>query len=134
MAYDLFNSAWTGGHLYRHDLESIFYVLLYLCVQYTRPGKQVSASAKHKFPQPKFKPEPTDFFQHFASWLTEIQGQLCDGYCDYVRFRRSQQIKLDEGLTFDDQTLGGHFTYAIVNGIMSTFTGVELKERTESLD
>ncbi|KAG7086895.1 hypothetical protein E1B28_002814 [Marasmius oreades] len=85
MAYDLFNSAWTGGHLYRHDLESIFYVLLYLCVQYTRPGKQVSASAKHKFPQPKFKPEPTDFFQHFASWLTEIQGQLCDGYCDYVR-------------------------------------------------
>ncbi|KAG7099981.1 hypothetical protein E1B28_001774 [Marasmius oreades] len=28
MAYELFDKIWTGGHLYRHDLESIFYVFV----------------------------------------------------------------------------------------------------------
>ncbi|KAG7086896.1 hypothetical protein E1B28_002815 [Marasmius oreades] len=149
MAYDLFDKKWNGGHLYRHDLESIFYVLLCLCVQYASPGKQVAIPAKHKLPHdswftgtykqvslekfkllntPEFEPEVTDFFRHFIPWLTGIHNRIASGYIS----KSILTVSKDPGASlFDMKTLGGHFTYIPVEEIMSTFKGTHLKKRTD---
>ncbi|KAG7086889.1 hypothetical protein E1B28_002809 [Marasmius oreades] len=95
-AYDLFNRRWTGGHIYCHDLESFFYVLLCLCSRYKGPGEQVDVSNKplpydswftatyeqvrltkmDLLTEPRFEPEVTDFFRHFESWLARMHDQL----------------------------------------------------------
>ncbi|KAH7880931.1 protein kinase [Lentinula edodes] len=38
MSLDLLNPDWEGGHLYRHDLESLFYIMLCLACRYEAPG------------------------------------------------------------------------------------------------
>ncbi|GAW04676.1 protein kinase [Lentinula edodes] len=38
MSRDLLCPTWTGGHLYRHDLESLFYIMLCLACRYKKPG------------------------------------------------------------------------------------------------
>ncbi|KAJ3935851.1 MAG: hypothetical protein NXY57DRAFT_932666 [Lentinula lateritia] len=38
MSIDLLNPVWQGGHLYCHDLESLFYIILCLACRYEAPG------------------------------------------------------------------------------------------------
>ncbi|KAJ3992811.1 protein kinase [Lentinula boryana] len=38
MSIDLLNPNWEGGHLYRHDLEPLFYIMLCLACRYERPN------------------------------------------------------------------------------------------------
>ncbi|KAJ3990882.1 kinase-like domain-containing protein, partial [Lentinula boryana] len=38
MSIDLLNANWEGGHLYRHDIESLFYIMLCLACRYRRPN------------------------------------------------------------------------------------------------
>ncbi|KAJ3858952.1 protein kinase [Lentinula novae-zelandiae] len=38
MSLDMLNSYWEWGHLYHHDLESLFYVMLCLACRYQKPG------------------------------------------------------------------------------------------------
>ncbi|KAF5358729.1 hypothetical protein D9757_012257 [Collybiopsis confluens] len=39
MSRDLLAEGWCGGPLYRHDLESLFYIMLILCCHYKSPDK-----------------------------------------------------------------------------------------------
>ncbi|KAG7086893.1 hypothetical protein E1B28_002813 [Marasmius oreades] len=145
-AHDFFNRRWTGGYLYRHDLESFFYALLWLCSRYNGPGKalndgealpydswstgtseEVRMTKWDLLTEPEFEPQITDFFRDFDSWLDEMQTQLFYGNLDDVHPQQTQ-TQTDVDFTFDVETLGGHFTYANVKGIMSTFDGVELEE------
>ncbi|KAG7088915.1 hypothetical protein E1B28_012860 [Marasmius oreades] len=148
MAHDLFDPKWTGGHLYRHDLESIFYGLLCLCSRYKGPGQLVDASdelqyeswfigdykcvrrsKKELITQGKIKPALTEFFEDFRSWVTGIHKCIFAGRMDRSLF----ESKDDGSSTFDQETLGGHFTYTSVEAIMSSFKGVTLKKRDEPI-
>ncbi|KAF9258777.1 hypothetical protein L218DRAFT_876222 [Marasmius fiardii PR-910] len=151
MAHDLFDDQWVLGHLYRHDLESIFYVLLCLCSRYKGPGEHVDVLKGQPPPYEDWFTESnetvralknllfsdhsrkitdviTDFFRHFEAWAVGI----------YRCFRRGSAYRTLAGIDnnpFDHHTLGGQFTYATVSAIMSHFDGFQLKTRsTISLD
>ncbi|KAF9259573.1 hypothetical protein L218DRAFT_657636 [Marasmius fiardii PR-910] len=146
MAHDLFDDGWVLGHLYRHDLESIFYVLLCLCSRYKGPGEHVDVLKDQPPPYERWFTESnetvralknqvfsdpsrkitdviTDFFRHFEAWAVGIYHSLKEGY-----MRRG--IAEVTRSPFDEETLGGLFTYARVSAVMSHFDGVQLKTRT----
>ncbi|KAJ3928147.1 MAG: protein kinase [Lentinula lateritia] len=101
MSLDLLNPNWESGHLYRHDLESLFYIMLCLACRYEKPG--VSAveveeprpysewfSGTDKdvykdkcaflldFPAQSLSIQP--YFAGFKRWLRNIYRQLRGGY------------------------------------------------------
>ncbi|KAF9256068.1 hypothetical protein L218DRAFT_1007858 [Marasmius fiardii PR-910] len=146
IAYDLVDTMWASGHLYRHDLESIFYVLLCLCSRYKGPGENMDVSKDKPLPYESWFTESydhvrdsksslflrpsnlitdliTNFFRNFEAWAVGIHDSLKEGYLrrGIAEVRRSP---------FDQETLGGLFTYASVSAVMSHFDGVQLKTRT----
>ncbi|KAF9256058.1 hypothetical protein L218DRAFT_882641 [Marasmius fiardii PR-910] len=151
MAHDLFDDEWVLGHLYRHDLESIFYVLLCLCSRYKGPGEHVDVLKDQRPPyerwftegyevvramkialfsddSSKITNEITDFFRNFKVWAVGIHDCISRGFA-YRQWARTDKNP------FDHHTLGGQFTYATVSPIMSHFDGFQLKTRsTVSLD
>ncbi|KAF9257427.1 hypothetical protein L218DRAFT_112759 [Marasmius fiardii PR-910] len=146
MAYDLFHPKRVLGHLYRHDLESIFYVLLCLCAHYKGPGKHMDISKDKSLPYESWFTQSydqvrgsklglilhpsnlitdsiTDFFRKFEAWVVGIHDSLKEGYL----CRGMAEVKRS---SFDQETFGGLFTYASVSAAMSHFDGAQLKTRT----
>ncbi|THV00268.1 hypothetical protein K435DRAFT_776628, partial [Dendrothele bispora CBS 962.96] len=92
MAYELLNPKKVVSHLYRHDLESFFYVMLCLCCRYnldgTRAGKEydewftrsaldVKRSKTDMFTQLEaFEPPVTPDFSAFEPLLVRIHGLI----------------------------------------------------------
>ncbi|KAJ3866114.1 protein kinase [Lentinula novae-zelandiae] len=60
MSIDLLNSDWEGGHLYRHDLESLFYIMLCLACRYQAPGVPA--------------PEPRPYSEWFSGTDREVSN------------------------------------------------------------
>ncbi|KAJ3807393.1 hypothetical protein F5876DRAFT_79747 [Lentinula aff. lateritia] len=97
MSVDLLSPVWEGGHLYRHDLESLFYIMLCLACRYNAPG--VPAAEPRSFSlwfsgtdREIFNDKTTFLLDHFQSlpiqsyfagfqrWLRKIYDQLRGGY------------------------------------------------------
>ncbi|KAJ3898191.1 protein kinase [Lentinula edodes] len=97
MSVDLLSPVWEGGHLYRHDLESLFYIMLCLACRYEAPGvpapepraysKWFNGSDaeifdnKNTFLLDPFQSLPVQsYFAGFQRWLRKIYDQLRGGY------------------------------------------------------
>ncbi|KAJ3883177.1 protein kinase [Lentinula edodes] len=100
MSLDLLDPTWKGGHFYRHDLESLFYIILCLACRYEAPC--VPAAEPRPFSQwfsgtdrEIFNDKNTFFtspfalingfpiqsyFAGFQRWLRKIYDQLRGGY------------------------------------------------------
>ncbi|KAJ4500778.1 protein kinase [Lentinula lateritia] len=97
MSRDLLCPTWTGGHLYRHDLESLFYIMLCLACRYKKPGLPTAEPRayskwfsgtdeevydnKNSFYSDHNESFPIQpYFTHFRTWLHLIFRFLSAGY------------------------------------------------------
>ncbi|KAJ3860477.1 protein kinase [Lentinula novae-zelandiae] len=158
MSLDLLNSYWEGGHLYRHDLESLFYIILCLACRYEAPGvpapepraysKWFSGSDQHILDNKNtFLTSPfllaqdlpiQPYFAHFVPWLKRIRYFISEGY--HARPRPQLEpvddtdiFDLPEDMqpqaSFNWQTLGGQVTYSRFRRVMSSFKDEPLETR-----
>ncbi|KAJ3860478.1 hypothetical protein EV359DRAFT_85284, partial [Lentinula novae-zelandiae] len=155
MSLDLLNSYWEGGHLYRHDLESLFYIILCLACRYEAPG--VAAAEPRPFSQwfngtdrEIFNDKNTfltdtsalaqdlpiqPYFADFEPWLNLMHQFVSEGY--HARPRPGIDVSAYPGLKkhlpsktlFDWQTLDGNVTYSVLRQFMSSFQKEPLDTR-----
>jgi hypothetical protein len=125
MAIDLLSGESTV-HMYRHDLESLFYVLVWITsrfhdgVEIKNPPLQDWAEGK---PQAVVKAkgffiltapfQSTEGFQSFRHWVTSMRKTFIDGL--------SAKSQVDPSLSyFDNDTLGGFVTFNAFQTILNT--------------
>ena len=137
-------------HLYRHDVESLFYVMLILATHYEiqapeegedggvrvregtlqfsnwfdAPNYNVLGACKSVF-FTKLKPfEVSPSFKDFRRWLLMLQNSLSCGFWEkYQQLCDMRSDRDDEPAPFDDETLGGHVTYSTIVQQASCLTG-----------
>ncbi|KAF5358710.1 hypothetical protein D9757_013025 [Collybiopsis confluens] len=145
MAYDLLDTHWDKVHRYRHDLESLFYIMLIVCCHYSDPttrapnlqfsgwfdrADQDIAYAKYHLlgsPSPILPVQP--YFSAFTNWLPFICRIFGRGYKSRLSaFYLSVEERI-RAEPYDWDTLGGHVTYTTVMKIMGSFEGKELVTR-----
>jgi hypothetical protein len=154
MAHGLLNGA-DPLHMYRHDVESLFYIVLLISTRYevrapegeedgglkTRQGLEVLpfddwfhqqvfstlASLKVNFlSKVSAKLDLSPSFEDFNGWLRELRIALFNGF----NSRETHQILVQDGKRrrgaieeFDDETLGGHISYAKLISSVRKLTG-----------
>ncbi|KAJ4471168.1 protein kinase [Lentinula aciculospora] len=147
MSIDLLTPIWKGGHFYRHDLESLFYIILCFACRYAEPGipaaepraysewfsgsdKDVFNSKSAFFLQPPYDGLPIQpYFAQFESWLTCILESISTGYTSRPRppaTRDGTNISLHP-TSFNWETLDGHVTYRVFRKIMFSFQKIPLE-------
>ncbi|KAJ3776549.1 protein kinase [Lentinula raphanica] len=149
MSTDLLDPDWQGGHYYRHDLESLFYVVLCMACRYESPG--VAADEPRAYSE-WFRGSDKDVFAHktvfltrrssvittqpyfagFQGWLDSFYELLSSGYLDSSRLSRKRRgIKgsTDESSTFDWATLNKCVSYTEMRLVMSSFEDEPLETR-----
>ncbi|KAJ3741415.1 protein kinase [Lentinula detonsa] len=162
MSVDLLDPTWKGGHLYRHDLESLFFIMSCLACRYERPGvpaaeprvftkwfsgtdEEVHAS-KTVFYSNRFSGAlPIQlYFAGFTDWLDTMYYWLCTAYEGRPQIRRlpkllparvqnhQSQNFSSRNTPYDWNTLGGIFTYTDMRQLMSSFQNQPLETRWES--
>ncbi|KAF9065076.1 hypothetical protein BDP27DRAFT_1405002 [Rhodocollybia butyracea] len=146
MAFDLLDEDWKGGHYYRHDMESLFYIILCFACRYRFPNVPAQEPRKYeewftgserqvyqeKYTLIMSKSVSTfavqEHFTHFAPWLEKIYFRLHTGH-----FQRPSSITLrfdpHASQEFDWFTLNGNFSYHRLNEVMNTFKGMPLEAR-----
>ncbi|KAF5392059.1 hypothetical protein D9757_003295 [Collybiopsis confluens] len=155
MASDLLDREWERGHMYRHDLESLFYIMLIQCCLYSSPS-QLWPDAKQGYRRwfiegdhnlvktkraffitPLNNPPIHLYFERFRPWVTTIHAQFARGY-----IRRSIVESGDpddmallnlSSASFDWDTLGGLLTYDSLYSIMRNFPCGDNSAETEAL-
>ncbi|KAJ3753087.1 hypothetical protein EV360DRAFT_74798 [Lentinula raphanica] len=101
MAHEQQRPKWKGPHRYRHDLESVFYVMTLFTFLYSTPSEKVLnafdedyhferwhqkddeylGSKKHNLiGEPEWDPPVTTFFTGFHSWLHALQRIFYFGF------------------------------------------------------
>ncbi|PFH45845.1 hypothetical protein AMATHDRAFT_200217 [Amanita thiersii Skay4041] len=125
MACDLLEPS-PPKHVYRHDLESLFYVMLFLTTMYHNGqmiadaknpltawfslGAEALQAAKERF-LPRRPPLPTQHFMDMKNWTVGLQRLFHDGY----NARSSAFLKAIDTPTdipsFDNDTLGGNVDF-----------------------
>ncbi|KAJ3909431.1 protein kinase [Lentinula edodes] len=148
MSLDLLNPDWEGGHLYRHDLESLFYIMLCLACRYEAPG--VPAPEPRPYSQ-WFSGTDADvldnkskvllnalgkglpvqaYFSGFEEGLWEIFTEIRSGYLQrplvHPKPRKSGAVK---NSTFEWTTMNEHVSYTMMRSVMSSFEGKPLETR-----
>ncbi|KIK65129.1 hypothetical protein GYMLUDRAFT_39520 [Collybiopsis luxurians FD-317 M1] len=155
MAYEQQEFSWQGPLLYRHDLESIFYVILILVCHYRTPSKPAEkanapyrtwftdsydAVSEHKhrvLSRGHWEPPVQEFFKLLGIWLERIRFALRDGIVALETMVAEKRIAaLDQTLLssetapFDEaefkETFGGRFSYDVLFTIMRRFDKVDL--------
>ncbi|KAJ3992336.1 hypothetical protein F5050DRAFT_1905411 [Lentinula boryana] len=101
----------TGGHLYRHDLESLFFVMLCLACRYAAPG----------VPAPEPRPYP--------DWYTGTNRNFTKKNSFKKRYGRVNIELEDFNFDYDWTTLGKFASYTQMRSIMSLFNGGSLVTR-----
>ena len=143
MAYGLLNGS-DPLHLYRHDLESLFYIMLILTTHYeieapqdgeeggirtrdkrpygkwfNRQSYQDLASFKQTFFQELDDLDISPDFEDFRGWLSDLQLVFLGGIRSQGVYR--ERKRRNGGLNtpvFDHETLGGHVDYsALINPV-----------------
>ncbi|KAJ3900553.1 hypothetical protein F5879DRAFT_407564 [Lentinula edodes] len=157
MAYEQHSSQWQGPHRFRHDLESVFYVILLLVSLYSSPTEKVRfpSTGDHRYEKwhkqddgvllgqkgnivraGDWQPFPQLFFSGFTLWLAALQKNLRRGIFNLENHkhavlaasqplrpgRRPPQVPF-----FDEDTLGGYFSYKKVVMIMHQFNQEKLR-------
>ncbi|KAJ4467719.1 hypothetical protein C8J55DRAFT_383352, partial [Lentinula edodes] len=100
MAHEQHSSDWQGPHRFRHDLESVFYVILLLVSLYSSPAEKVRfpSTGDHRYEKwhkeddsfldgrkskiingGNWQPFPQPFFSGFTLWLAALQENLRRG-------------------------------------------------------
>ena len=105
-------------HLYRHDLESLFYVLAWVVTRY-RDGKRNSSNAFTEWETGEWETIKKQKRAMFSSgykypeetlmvdnWLVPLGELFGKGYA-----ARDQALAEGTLADFDDETLGGHISY-----------------------
>ena len=153
MAYELLDPQTNVLHLYRHDLESLFYIMLILATSYEieAPTKTKSGGLLAREDTPPYKNwfgeqsygdlyhfkhsflgDVKDFdlsptFWAFGDWLAGIHRCFRRGFgskADYKdELKRQSQSGGKTIPQFDDETLGGHVCYSTFIDLASNLTG-----------
>jgi hypothetical protein len=127
MAIDLLKPIPTK-HLYRHDLESLFYVIFVLVTRYDAseeiedPPLQAWFELPPKLLQPvkvsflsEFPPLPTSAFENMDSLLKRMVKMFYIGYAARISYNMSAWgLEEDQAILdseFDDETLGGNVNF-----------------------
>ncbi|KAF8512014.1 hypothetical protein BU17DRAFT_96662 [Hysterangium stoloniferum] len=135
MAIDLLRQSPPPRHLYRHDLESFFYVLLFFVSRYLdgaeiedpplqlwlTKGDDRLGEAKGSF---LFfgAINPTENFAKLRFLLLGMKSVLADGIDARRRHEFQAELTKAQGLNpplFDDETLGGHVSFAKFKGLFA---------------
>ncbi|KAJ3811901.1 hypothetical protein F5876DRAFT_64412 [Lentinula aff. lateritia] len=154
MAYEQHSSEWQGPHRFRHDLESVFYVILLLVSLYSSPNEKIllHSTGDHRYEKwhkqddeylrgqkvmiihaGNWQPFPQPFFSGFTLWLITLRDFLFWGFIDLGNHMHAAKRPLKPGRRprkvpfFDEDTLGGNFSYEKVVMIMHQFNQEELK-------
>ncbi|KAE9392628.1 hypothetical protein BT96DRAFT_924607 [Gymnopus androsaceus JB14] len=145
MAHEQQRTGWTGPLFYRHDLESLFYVILLLVYHYQRPGVKAEKlefvkwftegddfiykekSNLLRVVDFSWIAAPQPFFGAFRYWLQTIRDSLVDGFSDQGLALRKARV--GGQISFDLETLGDNFSYKTMSAVMRNFDGKELVTR-----
>ena len=141
-------------HLYRHDVESLFYIMLILATHYEiqaptgkeRGGVRVRegnlqfqfwfgmldyatlGEKKMVFSTTTKKFEVSPSFKDFHGWLQSLQKIIGRGLRAKVSFQEGDD---DTVSSFDDETLGGRLTYSAlihpVRGLTGELEGLAIR-------
>ncbi|KAJ3787047.1 hypothetical protein GGU10DRAFT_289040 [Lentinula aff. detonsa] len=143
---------WKGPHRYRHDLESIFYVMLLLVCPYSRPDEKLRRFKNQSYQYQEWhqsddrslylekhhtvtaaatwKPPVTAFFSGFLLWLITLQRSIRRGFYELGDATRLGPKALNPEMHYvDEETLGGHLSYEKVISIVHLFEEEELETR-----
>ncbi|KAJ4471209.1 protein kinase [Lentinula lateritia] len=122
MSVDLLSPVWEGGHLYRHDLESLFYIMLCLACRYNAPGVPAAEprsfslwfsgtdreifNDKTTFLLDRFQSLPIQsYFAGFQRWLRKIYDQLRGGYIQRPFSATNLSTSNEESAESEDEDL-----------------------------
>ena len=138
MAFELLDGT-NPTHLYRHDIESLFYVMLVMCCRnafgcakddaavflhrpfegwFGEQSYQTLSSTKARFFLGTKTFQLPSTFKDFRPWLKVLQYQFSDGFrakdayiCeqDKAQFNETPAGGVSQ---FDEETLGGHISYS----------------------
>ncbi|KAK0202170.1 hypothetical protein DFS33DRAFT_1265333, partial [Desarmillaria ectypa] len=160
MAYELLVNDKNGNppkHLYRHDVESIFHVILLLCCRYKLVTTQKSSEneilqrtkvpsrfdswykldrealndRKGNFFLKDARPMVNSGFTDFQPWVTDLYQQFRKGINSQERY---DLFKDEETEPFDDETLQGWVSYSAIVNTCSKFAGSPLIVRNDQLE
>jgi len=137
-------------HLYRHDVESLFYVMVILATHYEIevPKKDGGGGVQMRggklpfegwFDEPSYKNlacfkrgflwefEALDLsptFEDFRGWLVRLRKSFSRGFIAKQQWLEEEE-SCDEGTPtpFDDETLGGHVHYSALIGPVRNLKG-----------
>lgn len=128
MAMDLLGKP-TDVHRYRHDLESLFYVIVYVTSRYDNGreldnpplqdwedlGEVALKASKSQFLIDPLPPT-TPAYLNFDIWTNEIRNMLLEGHSAHanhiVALRRAERAAGNLPL-FDLETLGGRVSFKV---------------------
>ncbi|KAJ3748058.1 hypothetical protein DFH05DRAFT_880293 [Lentinula detonsa] len=158
MAHEQHDIEWKGPHRYRHDMESMFYVILLLTCLCSSPSEKLvdppvtnfcyeqwheqgdfslRATKESLIHRGAWQPSTTTFFDGFSLWLVKLQLKLRLGFVElanYQNAKTTQQVKWQRPdpalLNFNEDTLGGHFSYEEMIWAVHAFDNEDLKTRS----
>ncbi|SJL08495.1 uncharacterized protein ARMOST_11859 [Armillaria ostoyae] len=162
MAYELLINGDNGQppkHLYRHDVESIFYLILLLCcrcelVLLLQNSSEHAIMARMKVPSrfdrwyklncAQLKSAKAGFlfgashtansgFIGFQPWLDDLHQQFLDGYCARSSYTLRQRRGKATG-AFDEETVQDQVSYSVVLDICSEFASSPLVVHNDQLE
>jgi len=136
MAHEQQRTGWTGPLYYRHDLESLFYVILLLVYHYDGFGvkaeklefvkwftegddfiyKEKSVLLRINF---SWTAAPRPLFAAFRQWLQAIRDSLFDGFLEEAVALK--KARAGGQISFDLETLGDNFSYKTMVTVMRNF-------------
>ncbi|KAJ3712164.1 hypothetical protein C8R42DRAFT_780577 [Lentinula raphanica] len=127
LAHEQHETDWKGPLRYRHDLESVFYVMTLFTFSYSSPSEKASnpsdkvyqfeqwhqeddttlRRAKHELliAPSNWLPPVTQFFAGFGSWLSSLQRTIFFGFIQRSLQIMLQQNQLNCMIFQPDQTL-----------------------------
>ncbi|KAJ3711379.1 hypothetical protein C8R42DRAFT_360305 [Lentinula raphanica] len=154
MAHEQQALDWKGPHRYRHDVESLFYVMMLFAFLYSKPSKAVSktedelykyeawhqldsltlSNLKGKIMYQTWSPRVTPFFAGFQDWLQMIhhyfqrgfQKQTTHAQAKLLAERFGQKLTSRKPRNFDREDLDGNISYERMVWIMHVFDAEEL--------
>lgn len=130
MAIDLLQNPPTTTHLYRHDLESLFYVIVVLTSRYDKGremtenpplqawfdlGAEALMEKKQVFFLFDLAPQPTPDFQKIGGVIGSMRKMFRDAFIaradHYDKMRSVDTTERQAIPQFDESTLGGHIDF-----------------------
>ena len=140
MAIDLLGNP-TDVHRYRHDLESLFYVIVYVTSRYHEGQEiddpplqdweelgEVALKATKALFITGALPLPTPFFENFDIWTNPMRESLLQGRASHTRhlgeLRRAERVP-GSIPAFDLETMGGHVSFKVFEDIFDLVHEIE---------